>query len=51
MGLSAAYTFAEGFLTSRITIDPHLCVCVLGLRTRKVCPSYEAVWAKTDVLL
>ena len=28
-----------------------ICVCVIGLRTRKACPNYEAVWARTDVLL
>ena len=26
------------------------CVWVLGLRTRKACPNYEAVWSRTDVL-
>ena len=24
---------------------------VFGLRTRKACPNYEAVWARTDLLL
>ena len=33
--------------------DPIACVCfyVLGLRTSKACPNYEAVWDIIDVLL
>ena len=41
------YRFKKIFMVHGVFV----CVCVLGLRNRKACPNYEAVWTRTDVLV